>query len=52
MKQFSIDNQESVTLTEIIESNDDLSQEDIESIDSLKVGEHIFIGIDEVKRVE
>lgn len=52
MKQFSIDTQQPVTLDEIIEGNEELSREEIMHIDALEVGEWIFIGVTEVKRVE
>ncbi|MGV8135911.1 MAG: hypothetical protein AB2L20_11910 [Mangrovibacterium sp.] len=52
MKKFSIEDQDPVTLEEIIDANEDLSQAEIKMIDSLEIGEHVFIGIDQVKRVE
>ncbi len=54
MKTFSIDNQEPVTLQQIIDANinvDALTNEEIKAIDSLQIGESHFINIDEIKRL-
>jgi len=48
---YSVDNQEPVTLFEIIENNEDLTPDEVEQIAALQQGESMFIEITEIKRI-
>ena len=50
-KLYSIDEQEPTTLWAIIKEND-LSYNDIETLSRLKVGQGMFIGLTDIKRVQ